>query len=133
MALSAHGQAKVTGSAACKRLGIDHPQDLIGFDSDTFWKRHLVFLDVDRERTGRRLRNQANRTRCRTSPITNGGYNADRAVGNLVCRRFGLTDDQNVPFSLQRLVDHVGMKDLCLHRIGTLEKHTRFRDVRVHN
>ena len=126
-----HMEAKVTGSAACRRLGIDHSKDLLGFDYDSLWKRHLVFYDVDREQTGRRLRNQANKTRCRTSRITNSGYNVDRAVGNLICRRFGFTDDYNEPFSTQRVVDQVGMKSLCLTRIGTFEKPTQFRHVSV--
>lgn len=117
-----HIEMKVTGSAACRRLGIDHPTDLIGFNYDALWNQHLVLCEVDRERFGRRLRNKANKTWCKTSAITKSGYNADRAAGNLMCRLFGFDDDYNKPFSMQRLVDQIGMRELCLVRFSMFQK-----------
>jgi hypothetical protein len=109
-------ELKITGSDARRRLGIDHTKDLIGFDYESLWKRHLIFVDVDRERTGRRLRNQTNKTRDKTPLITASGYNVDKAVGGLVCRLFGFTDDPDEPFSIQRVVDQVGMRNLHISR-----------------
>ncbi len=45
-----HMEAKVTGSAALTRMGIEHPRNLIGFSADAFWNHNLVYLDVDRRR-----------------------------------------------------------------------------------
>ena len=127
-----HIEAKVSGVAACRRIGIDHPKDLLRFDYNAFWSRHFILFDVDRERTGRRLNNKASNTRRKTAATTKTGgteYNADKATGNLVCKVHGMDADGS--FSMQRLVDQMGMKSLCVVRIGTFGKDAVYPQVSV--
>ena len=101
-----HLEAKVYGSSAIRRIGISHPQDLIGFDVEGFWRNNLILLDVDRERLGRWYTNRIDRTRLQKSPITNSGYNPHRSTGNLLCRIYGM--DPYGGFSIQTLIDQLG-------------------------
>ena len=109
-------EAKIRGSAALRRMGINYPEDLVNFNYDAFWTKHLILLEVDRERLGRRFINQANRTKQRTPTIQKSGYQVDRSTGNLICRFYG-RDDYDNPFSMQRLIDQIGRKGKWLIKL----------------
>ena len=102
-----HLEAKVYGSAALRRVGLNHVRDLLNFDFNAFWSsNHPPVVTVDRERLGRWWENRRTKSRRRTPIITRHGYNVDRAVGNLLCRIYGR--DKHGNHSIQLLIDNVG-------------------------
>jgi len=101
-----HAEARVQGSAALRRIGINHPRDLLTFDHAGFWQGNLALLKVDRTRLGRWWRNKLDGTRRQTPIITKSGYDLDRATGNLLCRVYGRDAFGNT--SMQALVDNLG-------------------------
>lgn len=101
-----HLEAKIYGSSPIRRIGINHPRDLVGFDCDGFWKRNLRLFRVDRERLGRSWRNRENGTRTQTAKRGSHGYNVDRSLGNLIFRHYGM--DKVGRISVQTLIDRIG-------------------------
>jgi hypothetical protein len=91
-----HLEAQIQGSAALRRLGINHPRDLFGFDYAAFLRRQLkdAFFTCDRERLGRFVANKRDGTKRRAPLISRsaGGfvYNRDAATGNLLLRVRGI-------------------------------------------
>ena len=75
-------------------MGLDHPDKLLGFNLTQFWKRNLVFLDVDRSKLERWRKRKQRRE-----------DSTDRRYANFMLR-FGQKEDGS--FSMQSLVDGVG-------------------------
>ena len=104
-----HIEAKITGSAVLRRLGINHPIDLISWQESKFWERHLsCFYDVDRRKLGCSWNNRIDGTKKRLKPVPENGFHYDinRATGNFLCRMYGR--DEEGLFLTQRLVDRIG-------------------------
>lgn len=96
-----HIEAQVQGSGALRRIGINHPRDLLSFDHAALWRRqlHNCFFQLDVGRLYRTWNNQHRGTRRRKPDVDKNGRNRDRAKGAVLFRAFG---------SLQALVDAVG-------------------------
>ena len=108
-----HLEAKCQGGAALRRIGINHPRDLIQFDHGEFWRAQLTgsFFDCDHERLGRNNSNKREGTRRRTPRISrskNGYvYNFDASAGSVLWRVYAIHPDEG-HFSMQRFVDRYG-------------------------
>ena len=91
-----HLEAQIQGSAALRRLGINHPRDLFRFDYAAFIRRHLsdAFFTCDCERLGRYVANKRRGTKRRAPLISRseGGfvYNSDAATGHTLLRVLGI-------------------------------------------
>jgi hypothetical protein len=53
-----HFEVKVEGASALRRVGLNHPRDLVGFDFESFFARHLTLYAIDFKRLGRFHRNR---------------------------------------------------------------------------
>jgi hypothetical protein len=112
-----HLEVKCQGSAALRRIGINHPRDLIPFDHGKFWRGQLTgaLLQCDCERLGRYHANKRDGTK-RRAPPRSKAFNRDAAIGNVLWRvwsahehrdKQGIISDVDQR-SMQWFVDHYG-------------------------
>jgi hypothetical protein len=87
-----HLEAQIQGSAALRRLGIDHPRDLFRFDYAAFIRRHLkdAFFTCDCKRLGRHVANKRDGSKRRAPLIDRSDFNRDAATGNVLLRVLGI-------------------------------------------
>jgi hypothetical protein len=57
-----HLEWRCKGLRAVRAAGISSAADLLRFDHQRFWQRHLLLVDIDPERLGRLIRNRADGT-----------------------------------------------------------------------
>jgi hypothetical protein len=96
-----HLEAQVQGSGAIRRLGINHPRDLLSLDHAALWGRQLTgcFFTVNVERLYRTWENRHRKTKRRKPDIDKNGRNRDAAKGAVLFRACG---------SVQAVVDQIG-------------------------
>jgi len=88
-----HLEAQIQGSAALRRIGINHPRDLFRFDFAALLRRHLKnsFFKCSCERLGRSIANKRDGSKRRAPLIqSKWAYNVDRATGGLLLRVLGI-------------------------------------------
>jgi hypothetical protein len=100
-----HLEGRHIGTRALKRIGINHPRDLLTFDHAAYWQRHLKLYRVDLERLGRFHMNR--RSGGRRQRPRHGFYNLDRSTGSIIFRNLAQHDDLPLR-SAQLFVDRYG-------------------------
>ena len=103
-----HLEGRHFGVEAVRRVGIEHPRDLLTFDHDKYWRKNLKLFEADPERLGRFYLNQLRRER-RRHPLlhhTRNGfvYNVDRATGNTLLHVLSMHLRQANPSQCQRSI-----------------------------
>jgi hypothetical protein len=91
-----HIEARYQGRRLLSRLGIEHPRDLLTFDHEAFWARHMRFRIIDYERLGRCYLNRKSGSRRYRQRIHNSAgfaYNVDRATGTILYRFYAWSDE----------------------------------------
>jgi hypothetical protein len=88
-----HLEWRVSGLNSVRNAGIRSGWDILDFDHNQFWRKRLLLYDVDRERLGRLLRNQASGKRSQTVKMEvwrNKSFkyvvNPDAALGDTYAR-----------------------------------------------
>jgi hypothetical protein len=102
-----HLEGRYKGARAVRKLGINHPRDLLTFDYTAYWGKHLRLFTVDYERLGRHYRNRRSGTRHPREQCKPGSYNRDLAIGCALYRQYACHPDQR-RYSVQRFVDRFG-------------------------
>ena len=103
-----HLEGRHQGKASVRKAGIHRPRDLLTFDHEAYWAKHLNLFEIDFERLGRLYHNRRSRGR-RSNPVTPGsfGYNRDRAAG-VVLYNAHAWHSRQLTHSTQRFVDQFG-------------------------
>jgi hypothetical protein len=118
-----HMEARYQGVEAVRRFGIHDPRDLLNlltFDHETFWHRHLTLYSLDRERLGRWHRNQLSGGRSKRGivdryPTKNGTliYNHDARLGGTLYQIYSRHREEGNR-SIQQFVDSYGIRNGAL-------------------
>lgn len=119
-----HLEAKITGVAALRRLGINSVSDLLTFNHARFWQRHFIIAKIDMARLGRYHANCCDGTKRRSTLIHRKGrfaYNVDAAAGSVLWRIYAALPDQP-HYSLQQFIKEYGrhsyVKAATMHHSG---------------
>jgi hypothetical protein len=105
-----HFEGKHEGRRCVRRLGIEHPRDLLQFDFGAYFARHVTLYEIDFERLGRYDFNRvsgAKRKHTRIDRWQNFRFNYDRCRGGILYRLLSL-HAEGQDRSLQRFVDQYG-------------------------
>ena len=105
-----HIEARYQGIVALRRIGINTASDWLSFDHRAFWKKHLIFYEIDLSRLGRwhdNARTGKRRQQTRWHPSGSYSYNIDRAEGSALFRHFG-RHSAEPEITVQRFVDQFG-------------------------
>ena len=105
-----HIEARYHGIGALRGIGISTAGDWLSFDQHAFWKKNLVFYEIDLSRLGRWYDNsRTGKRRHQTRQHLSGyySYNIDRAMGSVLFRNFGRHSTEP-EITVQRFVDCFG-------------------------
>jgi len=108
-----HVEGRHHGSVAVRQIGVHSVRDLINFDFDQYWAKHLQLYAVDLDLLGRTYMNRIRKERRQKfeidviGPIT---YRKDRRVGGLLYRHHSV-DPETGFRSVQRFIDEFGRGD----------------------
>ena len=95
-----HFDFRMKGAAALRRAGITSISDLLALDYDEFWRKRLLFYELDVSRFGRLYHNHHNASNRRHQWVIDDGYglscDVDRRHGTLIFRNCG---------SVQKVID----------------------------
>jgi hypothetical protein len=110
-----HIETKHSGKPVLHRLGIDHLLDLLTFDFERHFVKHLTSYEIDFERLGRFHRNRQSGSKSKQSRVQHFGkagfvYNHDHRLGGTLYNSLALHryDPEGDDRSLQRFVDLYG-------------------------
>lgn len=110
-----HLEWRVNTAEAVRGIGINGLLDVVKFDHQEFWTRHMRLLDVDIEKFGRAYLNMQKNTRRRFRWIQNCGgypYNRDLRTGGVLIRsaQQEAMDGESVRDvgAVQTVIDHYG-------------------------
>lgn len=101
-----HLEGRHVGADSVRRAGITTPRDLLDFDFDRYWSRHLQLYRLDFDQLGRFNNNRVRGSRRRKANIDRCG-NWDAYEGGILFRVLG-RDAPDQDAELQRFVDHYG-------------------------
>jgi hypothetical protein len=105
-----HIEGRHQGITSLRKIGVQHPRDLLTFDHEAYWSKHMRLYFVDFERLGRLFSNMRSGERRRRPRVQQCGpifYNFDRAAGSLLFRKLS-THRNQLQRSVQRFVDVFG-------------------------
>jgi hypothetical protein len=102
-----HIEARYQGRQLLSKLGINQPRDLLTFDHQAFWAKHLRLRAIDRNRLGRWYLNRKSGSRRHYPYLHTIGdftYNLDRATGNALYRFHAWSETQQ-KYTMQHFID----------------------------
>jgi hypothetical protein len=102
-----HIEGRYEGRQLLRSVRIEHPRDLVDFDFDQYFSKHLKLYHMDHERLGRYHHNKLSKAKRRRISIGPYGYNCDRARGMVLYRALSV-DEDGEDCSLQSFVDRYG-------------------------